>query len=99
MQQHRVRFLNRLLDEQFRIPGTRYRIELNGILGLIPGVGDVTGLLLSTYILYEAIRLRSTHSGCQNITLAITSSEAYPVPMDTYPSLPLELWERTPPEV
>ena len=57
MRQHRVRFLSRLLDEQFRIPGTRYRIGLDGILGLIPGVGDVAGMLLSTYILYKAIKL------------------------------------------
>ncbi len=53
----RVRLLSRLLDEQFRIPGTTYRVGLDGLLGLIPGVGDVAGALLSTYILYEAIRL------------------------------------------
>ena len=53
----RVRVLSRLLDEQFRIPGTTQRIGLDGLLGLIPGVGDAAGALLSTYILYEAIRL------------------------------------------
>jgi hypothetical protein len=53
----RVRLLSRLLDEQFRIPGTTYRIGLDGLLGLIPGVGDAAGALLSAYILYEAIRL------------------------------------------
>ena len=53
----RVRLLSRLLDEQFRIPGTTYRLGLDGLLGLIPGVGDVAGGLLSTYILYEAMRL------------------------------------------
>ena len=53
----RVRLLSRLLDEQFRIPGTTQRIGLDGLLGLIPGVGDAVGALLSTYILYEAIRL------------------------------------------
>ena len=53
----RVRLLSRLLDEQFRIPGTRYRVGLDGLLGLIPGVGDAAGALLSTYILYEAMRL------------------------------------------
>jgi hypothetical protein len=53
----RVRLLSRLLDEQFRIPGTTYRIGLDGLLGLIPGVGDAAGALLSTYILYEAIQL------------------------------------------
>ena len=53
----RVRLLSRLLDEQFRIPGMKYRIGLDGLLGLIPGIGDAAGALLSTYILYEAIRL------------------------------------------
>ena len=53
----RTRLLSRLLDEQFRIPGTTYRVGLDGLLGLIPGIGDAAGALLSTYILYEAIRL------------------------------------------
>jgi hypothetical protein len=53
----RVYLLSRLLDEQFRIPGMKYRIGLDGLLGLIPGIGDAAGALLSTYILYEAIRL------------------------------------------
>jgi hypothetical protein len=46
-----------LLDEQFRIPGTTYRVGLDGLLGLIPGVGDAAGALLSAYILSEVIRL------------------------------------------
>ena len=53
----RVRLLSRLLDEQFRIPGTTQRMGIDGLLGLIPGVGDAAGALLSAYILYEAIRL------------------------------------------
>ena len=53
----RIRLLSRLLDEQFRIPGTTYRVGLDGLLGLIPGVGDAAGALLSVYILYEAMRL------------------------------------------
>ena len=39
----RVRLLSRLLDEQFRLPGTTYRVGLDGLLGLIPGVGDAVG--------------------------------------------------------
>jgi hypothetical protein len=57
----RVRLLSRLLDEQFRLPGTTYRVGLDGLLGLIPGVGDAAGALLSVYILYEA--LIRTHKG------------------------------------
>jgi hypothetical protein len=51
----RIRWLSYLLDEQFGIPGTRYRIGLDGLLGLLPGVGDIIGTLLSVYVLFEAI--------------------------------------------
>jgi hypothetical protein len=52
-----VRWLSYLLDERFRIPGTKYRIGLDGLLGVLPGVGDTVGTLLSAYILFEAIQL------------------------------------------
>lgn len=57
MRLNRLRALSRLLDERFRLPGTRYRVGLDGLIGLIPGVGDTVGSLLSAYILYEAIKL------------------------------------------
>ena len=39
-----------LLDEAFRIPGTRIRFGLDGIIGLVPGMGDVLAGLLSLVI-------------------------------------------------
>ena len=39
-----------LLDEAFQIPGTRIRFGWDGIIGLIPGLGDVLGGLLSLVI-------------------------------------------------
>ncbi|MGA8043443.1 MAG: DUF4112 domain-containing protein [Terracidiphilus sp.] len=39
-----------LLDEAFRVPGTQIRFGLDGIIGLIPGLGDVLGGLLSLVI-------------------------------------------------
>ncbi len=39
-----------LLDEAFRIPGTRIRFGLDGIIGLVPGLGDVLAGLLSLII-------------------------------------------------
>ena len=39
-----------LLDEAFRIPGTPIRFGLDGIIGLIPGVGDVLAGLFSLII-------------------------------------------------
>jgi len=39
-----------LLDEAFRIPGTPFRFGLDGIVGLVPGLGDVLAGLLSLLI-------------------------------------------------
>lgn len=53
----RLRSFSRLLDEAIAIPGTGQRIGIEPILGLIPGGGDLVGLLLSSYILFEGIRI------------------------------------------
>ena len=39
------------MDSQFRLPGTNIRFGLDPIIGLIPGVGDVSGFLISSLIL------------------------------------------------
>lgn len=53
----RLRKLSRLLDSAFGIPGTKFRVGLDPILGLIPGAGDLVGTALSAYIVIEAARL------------------------------------------
>jgi Domain of unknown function (DUF4112) len=53
----RVARLAYWLDDRFRIPGTRRRIGLDGLLGLIPGIGDTATALLASYIVLEAARL------------------------------------------
>jgi hypothetical protein len=53
----RLEQLSRLLDTAFRIPGTDIRIGLDAIVGLVPGVGDALGAVLSSYIIIEAARL------------------------------------------
>ena len=35
--------LSRVLDTWFRVPGTHIRFGLDGIVGFIPGFGDVVG--------------------------------------------------------
>ena len=42
--------LEKLLDEAFHIPGTGIRFGLDGIIGLVPGIGDVLAGLLSLVI-------------------------------------------------
>jgi hypothetical protein len=46
-----------LLDSSIPLPGTRFRIGADAIIGLIPGVGDLLGVLLSSYIVREAARV------------------------------------------
>ncbi|MEZ4433629.1 MAG: DUF4112 domain-containing protein [bacterium] len=45
-----------LLDDAFTIPGTRLRFGLDGLLGLIPGVGDILGAAFSSFIIALAAR-------------------------------------------
>jgi Domain of unknown function (DUF4112) len=45
-----LRRLEILLDEAFRIPGTQVRFGIDGIIGLVPGVGDALAGLLSLVI-------------------------------------------------
>lgn len=49
-----------LLDSSIRLPVLGYRIGLDPLIGLIPGIGDAVGALLSGYILVEAIRLKAS---------------------------------------
>ena len=48
--------LARLMDTQFRIPGTKIRFGFDGLIGLIPGVGDLITLAISTYLISSAIK-------------------------------------------
>ena len=52
----RVRALARLLDNAIPVPGTNWKIGFDPIIGLIPGVGDLIGAVLSGYIVLEAVR-------------------------------------------
>src|SRR5436305_7876221 len=46
--------LSRVLDTWFQVPGTRIRFGLDGIIGFIPGIGDVLGGLASCIIVLAA---------------------------------------------
>lgn len=45
----------RLLDSSIRLPGG-FRIGIEGLIGLVPGIGDAIGALLSSVILVQAYR-------------------------------------------
>ena len=46
-----------LMDESIQIPGTQYRIGLDGIIGLVPVVGDLFTAFIGRLLLKEADRL------------------------------------------
>ncbi len=48
-----LRGISRLLDSAFLVPGTNYRIGLDPILGLIPGIGDLVSPLFTIGLLWQ----------------------------------------------
>ena len=53
----RLRSISRLLDNAIAIPGTKIRLGLDPILGLLPGGGDTITGGISAYIVVEAARM------------------------------------------
>ena len=54
----RLRQWSYLLDQAFRIPGTNVRFGWDVIVGLVPGLGDLSSPLFGALILVQAYRLR-----------------------------------------
>ena len=44
------------LDSAIVVPGTRFRIGFDALIGLVPGIGDLIGAALSAYIVAAAAR-------------------------------------------
>ena len=58
----RLRRVGWLLDNSLPIPGTRFRLGIDQIIGLVPGIGDLVGGVLSLYIIVEASRMGAPRS-------------------------------------
>jgi disulfide bond formation protein DsbB len=63
----RLRSLAWLLDNSIPLPGG-YRIGLDPIIGLVPGLGDAIGALISAYIINEARGLGAPRSILMRMT-------------------------------
>lgn len=50
----RLERLTRLLDTAVAIPGTNFRFGADGVIGLVPGIGDALTTAMSAWIVYEA---------------------------------------------
>jgi hypothetical protein len=66
--------LNRLawlLDSSIPIPGTPFSIGADALIGLFPFVGDLAGVLLSSYIVREAAALGASKSVLARMALNV----------------------------
>ncbi len=54
----RHRRLAQVMDDLVRVPGTRVTVGLDPVIGLVPGVGDLTGSAISGLVVVEAVRSR-----------------------------------------
>jgi hypothetical protein len=52
-----ARALAHILDDGVRIPGLGVRFGLDAVIGLVPGLGDFAGAILSSYVVVLAARL------------------------------------------
>jgi hypothetical protein len=65
LQDESLDYLAALLDDIFRIPGTRIRFGLDPIVGLVPGAGDLLAAVAAAVIIFSGWR-----RGLARITLA-----------------------------
>jgi hypothetical protein len=68
---NRLKRLAWLLDSSIPIPGTRLSIGLDALVGLVPFLGDLVGVLASSWILIEAARLGAGTSVLARMALNI----------------------------
>ncbi len=52
----RLDTLAKLLDNQFAIPGTNYRFGLDGLIGLVPYLGDMAGFVVSGFLMRTMLK-------------------------------------------
>jgi hypothetical protein len=67
----RLDSLGYVLDNSIPIPGTGRRFGLDAVIGLIPGVGDATGAVMSAYIVVQAARLGAPASSLVRMLLNV----------------------------
>lgn len=53
----RLESIATVMDTAFVVPGTSIRFGFDGLIGLVPGIGDVATTVLSLYLVHEAWQL------------------------------------------
>jgi hypothetical protein len=50
-----IQIISKLLDAQFTLPGG-FKVGLDGVIGLIPGVGDTISSVIGSYIIIRGLK-------------------------------------------
>ena len=53
----RIQMMEQLTERSMTIPGINYPIGLDAVIGLVPVIGDIFGIAMGTYIVWEARNL------------------------------------------
>ena len=53
----RLTAVAKLMDSLFAIPGTRIRLGVDSLLGLVPVAGDIASQMVAAYLIWEARKL------------------------------------------
>ena len=51
-----VELISLVMDNLVRIPGVNWRVGLDPLIGLIPGVGDLVSTFVSLYVIFAAVQ-------------------------------------------
>ncbi len=71
-QLQKIARLTKLMDSQFRIPGTNFTFGIDPIIGLIPGFGDLIDYGISAYLLVAMVRNGASGKSVAKMILNIT---------------------------
>jgi len=58
----RLEKFSRFTDNSIGLPFTKFKIGVEAVIGLVPIIGDAAGLVLSSYVLFEAQRVGASKS-------------------------------------
>lgn len=64
--------ITKLMDSQFRIPGTSITFGIDPIIGLIPGLGDLLDYFISAYLLVSMVQNGASSKSVAKMILNIT---------------------------
>jgi hypothetical protein len=70
-QKHRIQRIATLLDDCFEIPFLKIKFGWDALLGLIPGFGDLAGVLLGLLLVREALALQVPFSVLARMVILI----------------------------